>query len=101
MKAPATTSQVSLASQTGPIVLISTRRSVSSRPSTGSSVPTPKSNPSSTKYPANMYAMSRNQTSASDMIGPPRQYAKASGRDSSSGVRPSPGASSAGGPALM
>ena len=46
---PAVSSQTSLPSQTGPIVLIMTRRLVSSRPSTGSRMPTPKSNPSSTK----------------------------------------------------
>jgi hypothetical protein len=44
--APATISHTSLPSQTGPMVLMRTRRSVSSRPSTGRSMPTPKSNPS-------------------------------------------------------
>ena len=43
-------SQTSLPSHTGPIALITTRRSASEpRPSTGSSIPTPKSKPSSTK----------------------------------------------------
>ena len=46
---PAVSSQTSLPSQTGPIVLIMTRRSMSSRPRNGSSIPTPKSNPSRTK----------------------------------------------------
>ena len=36
-------------SQTGPIVLIMTRRPVSSFPSTGNSMPTPKSKPSRKK----------------------------------------------------
>ncbi len=59
----ASTSHVSLASQTGPIVLIMTRRPMSSLPRTGSSAPTPKSNPSSMKYDANMKPISRNQNS--------------------------------------
>ena len=42
-------SHTSLPSHTGPIVLIITPRSRSSRPSTRSSTPTPKSKPSSTK----------------------------------------------------
>jgi hypothetical protein len=51
---PAVISQTSLPSQTGPIVLIMTRRVVSSerpsaRPRNGSRMPTPKSNPSRTK----------------------------------------------------
>ena len=46
---PAVSSQTSLPSQTGPIALIMTRRLVSSRPSTGSRMPTPKSNPSRMK----------------------------------------------------
>ena len=46
---PAVSSQTSLPSQTGPIALIMTRRRVSSRPSTGSRTPTPKSNPSRMK----------------------------------------------------
>ena len=45
----ATITHVSLRSHTGPIVLMSTRRSVSSLPRNGSDMPTPKSNPSSTK----------------------------------------------------
>src|SRR5699024_8698207 len=46
MTPTATISQTSFPSQTGPIVLTTTRRSVLSRPNTGSSMPTPKSNPS-------------------------------------------------------
>ena len=46
---PAVSSHTSLPSQTGPIVLIMARRWVLVRPSTGSRMPTPKSNPSSTK----------------------------------------------------
>ena len=66
MAAPATISQVSFMSQTGPIVLIITRRPVSSLPSTGRSMPTPKSKPSRKKYPANRNATSTNQNSARD-----------------------------------
>ena len=46
---PATRTQTSLPSQTGPIVLIRTRRSRSSRAKVGISMPTPKSKPSSVK----------------------------------------------------
>ena len=46
---PATSSQTSLPSQTGPMVLIATLRSVSVRPTQGRSMPTPKSKPSRTK----------------------------------------------------
>ena len=46
---PATSSQTSLPSQTGPIVRIIARRSGSLRPMTGSRMPTPKSKPSRTK----------------------------------------------------
>ena len=46
---PAVISHTSLPSQTGPIVLMITRRSVSVRPRTGSSTPTPKSKPSRKK----------------------------------------------------
>ena len=61
--APATISQVSLRSHTGPMALMMRRRSVSERPSTGRLMPTPKSKPSSTKYMTNMNPMSRNQMS--------------------------------------
>ena len=46
---PATMSQTSLPSHQGPIALRAIRRSVSSRPMARLSIPTPKSNPSSTK----------------------------------------------------
>ena len=42
-------SHTSLPSHTGPIALIIVRRPGSSRPTEGSSIPTPKSNPSSTR----------------------------------------------------
>src|SRR5450759_3641077 len=42
---PAVSSHTSLPSQTGPMALIMSRRSVSSRPRNGSRIPTPKSNP--------------------------------------------------------
>ncbi len=58
---PATSSHTSLPSHTGPMVLIITRRSTSDFPITGRSIPTPKSNPSSTKYPDQRTAMIRNQ----------------------------------------
>ncbi len=62
--APAAVStHTSLPSQTGPMVLISSRRSRSSRPRTGSSMPTPKSNPSRMKYPVQSTAMSTNHAS--------------------------------------
>src|ERR1700719_749407 len=47
----ATISQTSLPSQTGPMAFRQSRRSSSSRPMTRLSMPTPKSKPSSTKYP--------------------------------------------------
>ena len=46
---PAVSSQTSLPSQVGPMVLIMIRRRAWSRPSTGSRMPTPKSKPSRTK----------------------------------------------------
>jgi hypothetical protein len=46
---PATTSHTSLPSHTGPIDANITDRSSSSRGRNGSSIPTPKSNPSSTR----------------------------------------------------
>ena len=49
MAPPATISQTSLPSQTGPIVWITARFSASVRPTARISMPTPKSNPSSTK----------------------------------------------------
>ena len=65
--APATISHTSLPSQTGPIVLTSTRRSRSLRPMNECSMPTPKSNPSSTKKPTQKMATMTNQRSPSEM----------------------------------
>ncbi len=59
--APATISQTSLPSQSGPIVLIAARRPASSRPTTACSMPTPKSKPSRTKNPVHTTAISKNQ----------------------------------------
>src|SRR6266568_8526328 len=61
MAPPAVSSQTSLPSQTGPMVLIMVRRSGSSFPRKGRRMPTPKSNPSSTKYPDHRIAMRMNQ----------------------------------------
>ena len=61
--APATISHTSLPSQTGPIVLTSTRRSRSLRPMNECSMPTPKSNPSRTKKPTQKMAAMTNQRS--------------------------------------
>jgi len=66
---PAVSSHTSLPSQTGPMLLISTRRWVSERPRIGSSIPTPKSKPSRTRYPVQSTAMRRNQTVDSSMVG--------------------------------
>ena len=49
--APATISQTSLPSHSGPIVLIAARRPASSPPTALCSMPTPKSNPSRMKKP--------------------------------------------------
>jgi hypothetical protein len=65
---PAVSSQTSLPSQTGPIVLIITRRSSSVAPSGCSSMPTPKSNPSRKKYPIQRTAMRMNQKVVSSMV---------------------------------
>src|SRR5712691_7648357 len=62
MAAPATTSQTSLPSHSGPIVLIAARRPGSVPPSTPCSMPTPKSKPSSTKNPVHTNAMIKNQS---------------------------------------
>ncbi len=62
--APATINQTSLPSQTGPIVLTRTRRSMSLWPMTECSMPTPKSNPSRTKKPTQKTATMTNQKSA-------------------------------------
>ena len=62
---PAVSSQTSLPSQVGPMVLTITRRSLSSRPRMGSSIATPKSKPSRKKKPTHSTAISRNQTTFS------------------------------------
>src|ERR1700736_4339534 len=49
---PATISHTSLPSQIGPMAFLASRRSMSSRPIARLRMPTPKSKPSSTKYPA-------------------------------------------------
>src|SRR5579863_2484817 len=59
--AAATTSQTSLPSHSGPIVLMAARRPASSRPTTPCSMPTPKSNPSRTKKPVHRMAMTMAQ----------------------------------------
>src|SRR5690606_40319081 len=64
---PPTSSHTSFPSQTGPIVLIRTRRSFSSLASRPTSMPTPKSKPSSTKYPMKRKAIRTNQTVVSSM----------------------------------
>ena len=61
MAAPATISQTSLPSQTGPMVLMATRRSTSVRPTSLCSAPTPKSKPSRTKKPVQKKATTTNQ----------------------------------------
>ncbi len=58
---PATISHTSFPSHQGPIVLITTRRSISERPISMCSAPTPKSNPSSTKNPSQRATMMTNQ----------------------------------------
>src|SRR5690606_6609098 len=67
MAPPPTSSHTSLPSQTGPMVLMSTRRSRSSLAIRPTSMPTPKSKPSSTKYPTNRTAIRMNQTVVSSM----------------------------------
>src|SRR5271157_6353159 len=57
MPAPATISQTSLPSHSGPIVLMTARRPASSVPITLCSMPTPKSNPSRMKKPVHKMAM--------------------------------------------
>ena len=59
--APATTSHTSLPSHQGPIVFMQTRRSISVLPMNRCSMPTPKSNPSSTKNPIQRTVMMTNQ----------------------------------------
>src|SRR5215510_682558 len=61
MAAPATISQTSFPSHSGPIVLIAARRSASFLPTALCSMPTPKSNPSRMKNPVHSTAMRMNQ----------------------------------------
>src|SRR5690242_17513626 len=61
MPAPATISQTSLPSHSGPIVLIAARRPASSWPIRLCSMPTPKSNPSRMKNPVHRTAMTMYQ----------------------------------------
>src|SRR5689334_17015186 len=61
MAAPATISQTSLPSHSGPIVLMAARRPASSPPTGLCSMPTPKSNPSRMKKPVHRIAMTMNQ----------------------------------------
>src|SRR5579859_3063537 len=63
--APATISHTSLPSHSGPIVLIAARRPGSPPPTSPCTIPTPKSNPSSTKKPVHSTAISKNQNSTS------------------------------------
>ena len=57
----AVSSQTSFPSQTGPIVLSRTRRSVLLRAKSFMSMPTPRSNPSRKRYPVHRTAMATNQ----------------------------------------
>src|SRR4249919_2691316 len=68
---PATTSHTSLPSHTGAIVSSIALRSRSSRPTKGSRIPTPKSNPSSMKYPAQRNAITQNQSVSRPISRPP------------------------------
>src|SRR5215469_2612508 len=65
MAAPATISQTSLPSHSGPIVLIAALRSASFLPTALCSMPTPKSNPSRTKNPVHKIVMRMNQNGTS------------------------------------
>ena len=65
MAAPATISQTSLPSHSGPIVLMAARRPASSLPTTPCSMPTPKSKPSRTKKPVHRTVMTMNQNGTS------------------------------------
>ena len=68
MAAPATISQTSLPSHSGPIVLMAARRPASSRPTSLCSMPTPKSKPSRTKKPVHRIAMTMNQNGTSLIV---------------------------------
>src|ERR1039458_1694098 len=65
MAAPATISQTSLPSHSGPIVLMAARRPAPSLPTTPCSMPTPKSKPSRMKKPVHRTAMTMNQNGTS------------------------------------
>src|SRR5450755_66943 len=65
IEAPATISQTSLPSHSGPIVLMAARRPASSLPTRPCSMPTPKSNPSRTKNPVHRTVMTMNQNGTS------------------------------------
>src|SRR6266567_3999723 len=95
MAAPATISQTSLPSHSGPIVLIAALRSASSLPTALCSMPTPKSNPSRMKKPVHNTAMRMNQNGTSVLMatsildgghGRVRFGAGARGRERLSGV---------------
>ena len=90
---PAVSNHTSLPSQVGPMVLTMRRRSLSSRPRKGSSMATPKSNPSRKKNPTHRTVMRTNQTivrgewavvSRTGSMSLPPQYAKDSGVSSPS-----------------
>ena len=68
MAAPATISQTSLPSHSGPIVLMTARRPASSAPITPCSMPTPKSNPSRMKNPVHSTAMMMYQNGTRPLI---------------------------------
>ena len=82
--APATISHTSLPSQTGPIVALATRCSSSVLPITRCNIPTPKSNPSSTKNPVHNTAMAMNQKTWRPMSAAPQYAIAASVRSCSS-----------------
>ena len=71
MAAPATISQTSLPSHSGPMVLMAARRSASVRPTTLCSMPAPKSNPSRMKNPVHKIAMTMNQNGTKALIRTP------------------------------
>ena len=67
--AAATISHTSLPSQSGPMVWMASRRPRSSRPTTPWSMPTPKSNPSSTRNPVQKTTRTTNQKLTRVMAG--------------------------------
>src|SRR5262245_24030619 len=66
--AAATTSQTSFPSHSGPIALIAARLPASSRPTTPCRMPTPKSNPSSTKNPIHSMVIRMNQNGITPLL---------------------------------